>query len=306
MLIKSIDIMARVVDSAGTTVTVYLVGAGPGDPGLLTLKGRDLLGGADAVLYDGLVDARVLALARPGATLVDVAKTRPGGHATGYGAAQRAINDLLVAYGRALGCVVRLKGGDPFVFGRGGEEALALAEAGIPFEVVPGVSAAVAVPAYAGIPVTHRGLASSVAVVTGHESPDKPAGTGVDWARLATGADTLIVLMGVTRLPAVVARLLAHGRPAETPAAVVEQGTVPAQRVVVGTLAALPRLAAEAGLRSPAVIVVGEVVRLRQHLAWFAPLAGAGLPEAAAATRVAAESEATGAERERAEVPACG
>jgi uroporphyrinogen III methyltransferase / synthase len=278
---------------------VYLVGAGPGDPGLLTIRGRELLAGADVVLYDGLVDERVLALASPTATLIDVAKTRPGGHPSrrgedapregpregsppasgGAGASQRAIDDLLVAYGRSGAEVVRLKGGDPFVFGRGGEEALALARAGVPFEVVPGVSAAVAVPAYAGIPVTHRGLAASAAVVTGHEASDKPPGrAGVDWEALATAADTLVILMGVGRLGAIVPRLVAGGRPPDTPAAIVERGTTPRQRVVSGPLADLPELARRADVRSPAVIVVGEVVRLREELAWLASEpAGEGL-----------------------------
>src|SRR5918997_661322 len=214
---------------------VYLVGAGPGDPGLLTVRGHTLLAGADVVLYDGLVDARVLALVSPRATLVDVGKTYPGSHPAGGGAGQRGghggpsqaeIEALLVAYGRRGGQVVRLKGGDPFVFGRGGEEALALAAAGIAFEVVPGVSAAVAVPAYAGIPVTHRGLAASVAVVTGHEAAEPPAGHArVDWTALATAADTLVILMGVGRLADIVPRLLAGGRAPQTPAAVVERGT---------------------------------------------------------------------------------
>jgi uroporphyrinogen III methyltransferase / synthase len=270
---------------------VYLVGAGPGDPGLLTIRGRDLLAGADVVLYDGLVDERVLALASPDATLIDVAKTRPGGHparrgdapapseASGTGASQRTIDDLLVAYGRSGAEVVRLKGGDPFVFGRGGEEALALARAGVPFEVVPGVSAAVAVPAYAGIPVTHRGLAASAAVITGHEASDKPPGrVGVDWEALATAADTLVILMGVGRLGTIVPRLVAGGRSPETPAAIVERGTTPQQRVVAGPLADLPELARRADVRSPAVIVVGEVVRLREELAWLASEpAGEGL-----------------------------
>lgn len=258
-------------------MTVYLVGAGPGDPGLLTVKGRDALAGADVVLYDGLVDGRILEVARPGVLLIDVAKTRPGAHSRGYGPAQREIDDLLIAHGRSGARVVRLKGGDAFVFGRGGEEALALAAAGVPFEVIPGVSSAIAVPAYAGIPVTHRGLAASATIVTGHETPDKPQGAaGVDWNRLATAADTLIVLMGITRLPTLVQRLQDGGRPPDTPAAIVEQGTTPRQRVISGTLGELPALASGAGVRSPAVIVVGEVVRLHERLAWFDP--GRGEP----------------------------
>jgi uroporphyrin-III C-methyltransferase len=250
-------------------VTVFLVGAGPGDPGLLTVRGRDLLSEADAVLYDALVDPRLLGLTAPGCLLADVGK-RGSAAAKEHSTAQDTINTLLVEYGRQYERVVRLKGGDPFVFGRGGEEALALAEAGIPFEVVPGVSSAIAAPAYAGIPVTHRGLASSVTIVTGHEAPGKSSGEAtVDWGRLATATDTLVILMAVGKLPVIAAQLIAHGRPAETPAAVVEQGTTPQQRVVAGALATLPALAAEAGIRSPAAIVVGEVVRLRQSLAWF-------------------------------------
>jgi uroporphyrin-III C-methyltransferase len=269
---------------------VYLVGAGPGDPGLLTVRGHDLLAGADVVLYDGLVDSRVLALVSPRARLVDVGKTYPGNHPAGgegagrqrgghEGPSQAEVEALLVEYGRRGGRVVRLKGGDPFVFGRGGEEALALAAAGIAYEVVPGVSAAVAVPAYAGIPVTHRGLAASVAVVTGHEAADSPAGHArVDWTALATAADTLVILMGVGRLADIVPRLLAGGRAPQTPAAVVERGTTPAQRVVSGRLVDLPALAAAAGVRSPAVVVVGDVVRLRERLDWYAPAAAAPAP----------------------------
>jgi len=300
-------------------VTVFLVGAGPGDPGLLTVRGRDLLSEANVVLYDALVDPRLLGLTRPGCTLVDVGKTTAevrgprsevrspkacpqpdqgadpaamgaavarglvprqgsptGPHAAAtreHATSQDTINSLLVAYGRQFECVVRLKGGDPFIFGRGGEEALALVDAGIPFDVVPGVSSAIAAPAYAGIPVTHRGLASSVTIVTGHEAPDKGQGAAaVDWARLATATDTLVILMGVGKLPAIAAQLIDHGRAPETPAAVIEQGTTPYQRVVSGSLSDLPALAAAAGIRSPAAIVVGEVVRLREALAWFAPL----------------------------------
>ncbi len=263
-------------------MTVFLVGAGPGDPGLLTVRGRELLETADAVLYDGLIDPRILDYTPAGCELVDVAKvSRRLGH-DGLGEPVRAqrthypsqdrINALLVDYGQRYGCVVRLKGGDPFVFGRGGEEALALAEAGVPFEVVPGVSSAIAAPAYAGIPVTHRGLAASVAIVTGHEAPEKPAGqAAVDWSRLATAVDTLVILMGVGHLPAIARDLVAHGRDPETPAAIVERGTTAEQRVVTGPLCDLPALAAEAGVRSPAAVVVGNVVALAERLAWYAP-----------------------------------
>jgi uroporphyrinogen III methyltransferase/synthase len=293
---------------------VYLVGAGPGDPGLLTVRGRDLLAGADVVLYDGLVDARVLSLVSPRATLIDVSKTYPGSHPTGGdddalrggaagrrlgghgGPSQAEIEALLVEYGRRGGRVVRLKGGDPFVFGRGGEEAMALAAAGIAYEVVPGVSAAVAVPAYAGIPVTHRGLAASVVVVTGHEAADPPPGHArVDWAALATAADTLVILMGVGRLEGIATRLIAGGRGPQTPAAIVERGTTPAQRVVSGPLVDLPALAAAAGVRSPAVVVVGEVARLHAQLDWYAaaaaPAPPAGVPDSTAAGAAGAVGE---------------
>jgi len=201
---------------------------------------------------------------------------------------------MLVERARAGRSVVRLKGGDPFVFGRGGEEAEALAAAGIAFEIVPGVSAAVAVPAYAGIPVTHRGMSASVAVVTGHEAADPPPGHArVDWSALATAADTLVILMGVGRLEGIVARLVAGGRAPQTPAAIVERGTTPAQRVVSGPLAELPALAAAAGVRSPAVVVVGEVARLHAQLDWYAA-GGApdGDPDGTAAAGSAAAGEA--------------
>ena len=252
-------------------MTVYLVGAGPGDPGLLTVKGRDILTAAEVLLYDDLVDPRVLTLAPAAAIKIDVGKARRGGQTGRHATPQDTITALLVDYGRGGACVVRLKGGDPFVFGRGGEEALALAAAGVPFEIVPGVSAAVAVPAYAGIPVTHRGLSSSVAIATGHEAPDKASGEArVDWSRL--GGDTLVILMGIARLPHIAAELIDSGRSPDTPAAIVEQGTTPRQRVITGTLRDLPARAAAAGVRSPAVIVVGEVTRLAKRLAWFGPL----------------------------------
>jgi len=242
--------------------TVFLVGAGPGDPGLLTLRGRDVLRTAHVVVYDRLVNPVLLDHA-PATALRILAGKVAGGH----GWPQERITATLVGHARAGRRVVRLKGGDPFVFGRGGEEAEALAAAGIPFEVVPGVSSAVAVPAYAGIPLTHRELASSFAVVTGHEADGKPA--RVDWAGLATAVDTLVVLMGLKALPDIVAELMRHGRPAETPAALVRWGTTDAQLTVTGTLADIARRAEAARLEPPVVLVVGEVVRLRDRLAWF-------------------------------------
>jgi uroporphyrinogen III methyltransferase/synthase len=240
---------------------VFLVGAGPGDPGLITVKGLECLRTADVVVYDLLASPRLLAEARPDAELLCVGKR--GGHHT---MKQEAINALLVAKAKEGRCVCRLKGGDPFVFGRGGEEALALVEAGVPFEVVPGVTAGVAAPAYAGIPVTHRDCASSLALVTGHEEPGK-ALSAVAWDKLATGAGTLVVYMGVKRLAETVRELRAGGLAADTPAALIQWGTLPRQRTAVGTLGNI--LEAGKGIEAPAVLVVGEVVRLRERLRWF-------------------------------------
>ncbi|MEO7442229.1 MAG: uroporphyrinogen-III C-methyltransferase, partial [Acidimicrobiales bacterium] len=209
-------------------MTVYLVGAGPGDPGLLTVRGAEVLAGADVVAYDRLLDPSLLDLAPPGAERIDVGKS-PGGSG-----GQEAINDLLVDRGRAGFEVVRLKGGDPFVFGRGGEEALALREAGVAFEVVPGVTSAVAAAAYAGVPVTHRGLSTSFTVVTGHSRHE--ADNDTDWEGLARCGGTLVVFMGVAHRAEVAGRLMAGGRPPATPVLVVHRGTWPAQRSVRTTL----------------------------------------------------------------------
>ncbi|MFP4058342.1 MAG: uroporphyrinogen-III C-methyltransferase [Candidatus Brocadiia bacterium] len=241
--------------------SVALVGAGPGDPGLITLLGLERLRAADVVVYDFLANPRLLRQARADAQLIYVGK-RSGDHAMG----QDDINALLVEKARQGKRVCRLKGGDPFVFGRGGEEALALAEAGVSFEVVPGVTAGVAAPAYAGIPVTHRGYTSSVAFVTGHEDPGKTM-SAVAWDKLATGAGTLVVYMGVKRLPAIVEELMAHGLSPDTPAAMVQWGTLPRQRSAAGTLATIAEHAA--GLEPPAVLVVGRVASLRHKLQWF-------------------------------------
>jgi uroporphyrinogen III methyltransferase/synthase len=242
---------------------VYLVGAGPGDPGLLTLRARDALARADVVVYDALISQRLLDHAPAAAERIYVGK-----RAAAHTLSQDEINRLLVERARTGATVLRLKGGDPFVFGRGGEEALALAEAGIPFEVVSGVTAGVAGPACAGIPVTHRGLASTVAFVTGHEADDKPD-SALNWDALARLRGTLVFYMGVSNLPTIAQNLVAHGLRPETPAAVVHWGATPRQKTVAGTLATLPDLAARAGLEPPAIIIVGEVVALRERLNWF-------------------------------------
>lgn len=242
---------------------VFLVGAGPGDPGLLTIRGLELLRDAEVVIYDRLVGEDVLAEAPDGAERIYVGK-EAGSHTI----PQDRINALLVAKASEGRRVVRLKGGDPFVFGRGGEEAEALAQAGIPFEVVPGVTSAVAVPAYAGIPLTHRGVATSFAVVTGREDPAKPE-TQVNWDGLATGADTIVCLMGVKQLPHVVEQLLRHGRPAGTPIALIRWGTWPSQETLSGTLGDIVEQVAVHNFGPPAVAVIGEVVRLRERFRWL-------------------------------------
>jgi uroporphyrin-III C-methyltransferase len=250
--------------TAGRLGRVLLVGAGPGDPDLMTVRGLRCLRQADAVLYDRLVSREILAEASPAAELISVGKEagKESGHSQ-WG--QEDINALLISLAREGRIVVRLKGGDPFVFGRGAEEALACREAGIPCEVVPGVSSAVSVPALAGIPVTHRGVAGSFAVVTGHCM----GGDRVDWSALAR-LDTIVVLMGLARLEELATVLQRHGRAADTPVAVIANGSRPDERVVVGTLGDIATQAAEAGLRAPAMIVVGEVVRLRERLAGVA------------------------------------
>jgi uroporphyrinogen III methyltransferase/synthase len=242
---------------------VYLVGAGPGDPKLLTLRGRECLERADVVLYDYLANPALLNLAPAGAERIYVGRRGRGQYQD-----QGEINRLLIEKVRDGKTVVRLKGGDPFVFGRGGEEAEAVAAAGLPFEVVPGVTSAVAAPAYAGIPVTHRTLASTVTFVTGHEDPTKET-EALEWPRLATAHGTLVFLMGVKNLPAIVANLKKEGKPGNTPAAVIRWGTKAGQRTVVGTVDTIAAKSAEAKIEPPSIIVVGEVVRLREQLNWF-------------------------------------
>ena len=239
------------------------MGAGPGDPGLLTVKGLDCLRRADVVIYDRLIDESILHEARPEAEKIYVGKA--SSHHT---LEQETINHLLIQKAREGKVVVRLKGGDPFVLGRGGEEAEALAENHIPFEVVPGVSSAVAVPAYAGIPVTHREVASSFTVVTGHKASDRGE-PNIAWDKLATGTDTLVILMGIGNLAYVVDQLIKNNKPPSTPAAVITHGTTGRQRCVTGTLQDIVAKVKSEDLKPPSVVIVGDVVHLRKHLRWF-------------------------------------
>jgi len=242
---------------------VYLVGAGPGDPGLITVKGLECVRKAQVLVYDRLAGEGILSHADSAAELIYVGKG-PDKHTL----KQDEINRLLVEKASGGKLVTRLKGGDPFVFGRGGEEAEALYRAGIPFEVVPGVTSAVAVPAYAGIPVTHRGIASSFAVITGNEDPDKE-GSDIDWQSVANSAGTLVFLMGMGNITSIAESLIKHGRPRETPVAVIRWGTRPNQATLLGTLENIAQRALEQGFANPSVIVVGEVVKLRESLNWF-------------------------------------
>jgi uroporphyrinogen III methyltransferase/synthase len=245
---------------------VYLVGAGPGHPKLLTLRGKECLEQADVVLYDYLANPALLDYVPSHADRIYV-----GRRGRGHYSNQSDINQLIIGHARAGRVVVRLKGGDPFVFGRGGEEAEAVAAAGLSFEVVPGVTAAVAVPAYAGIPVTHRTLASTLTIVTGHEDPSKQE-SALEWPRLATVDGTLVFLMGMINLPRIVERLLGEGKAGTTPAAVIRWGTRATQQTVVGTLGDIAERASQARMEPPTVIVIGEVVRLREQLNWFEKL----------------------------------
>ncbi len=251
-------------------MTVYLVGAGPGDPGLMTERARELIAAADVIVYDRLIAPEALAGAGEDAELIYAGK-QGGAEST----AQADIERLLVEHGSAGRSVVRLKGGDPFLFGRGGEEAEALVDAGVPFEIVPGVTAGVAAPAYAGIPVTHREAASAVAFVTGHEDPSKPE-SALDWRALAAFPGTLVIYMGVRRLEAITAALQRAGRPGDEPAALVERGTYADQRVTTATLQTLAAEASTAGAKAPAIAIFGPVAELRLKLRWFEnrPLVG--------------------------------
>ncbi|MEO5818418.1 MAG: uroporphyrinogen-III C-methyltransferase [Gemmatimonadaceae bacterium] len=246
---------------------VYLVGAGPGDPGLLTVRGRDLLATCDAIATDALANPAIVVAARlvnPNVEVYDVGK-RGGDSAS---SSQEEIDTLLVRLGREGKRVVRLKGGDPLVFGRGSEEAQALARAGVAFELVPGVTAGVAAPAYAGIPVTHRGVATSVTFVTGHEDPAKPE-TQTDWASLARAGGSIVLYMGVKTLPRIAASLVAGGLSPDTPAASIQWGTHARQRTVTATVSTLADAIARAGLTAPVITIIGDVVSLRDEIAWF-------------------------------------
>ncbi|GDY20123.1 hypothetical protein LBMAG56_14680 [Verrucomicrobiota bacterium] len=242
---------------------VYLVGAGPGDAGLLTLRGAELLRQADVVVYDALVNADLLRLAPKSAEII-----YGGKRASDHAIPQAELNQLLVTKAAEGKCVVRLKGGDPYVFGRGGEEAEELAAAGIPFEVVPGISSIIAAPNYAGIPLTHRDFCSSFTVITGHEDPTKPE-SSLDWARLAKTPGTLVVLMGVERIRSIAAQLIAHGRAATTPVAMIRWGTTGRQQSIAGTLADIADIVEKEKFTAPAVTIIGGVVSLRDRLNWF-------------------------------------
>ena len=245
---------------------VYLVGAGPGDPGLLTLKGQRCLAEADLVLYDGLVNSLILRHSRAEAERTCRVDTGRGKRLD-----QSAINDQLIEAARAGKTVVRLKGGDPFIFGRGSEEAAALAEAGIPFEVIPGITAATAAAEYAGISLTHRDLASAVAFITGHENPGKPA-QALDYEQLSRFSGTLVFYMGLHRLPQIAAALVEHGRSSTTPVAVISRGTTPQQRTITGTLDDIAEKVRNAALHAPSLIIVGECVLQRDRINWFESL----------------------------------
>jgi uroporphyrinogen III methyltransferase / synthase len=267
---------------------VYLVGAGPGDHGLMTARALQLIASAEVILHDRLIPAGALDGARADAELLFVGKE--GG---GASVPQDETEALMVDRARAGKTVVRLKGGDPFVFGRGGEEAQTLRAAGIPFEVVPGVTAGIAASAYAGIPVTHRGLSSAVALITGHEDPDKLE-SAIDWPALAAFPGTLVFYMGVRRLPQISEALIAAGRPRGEPAALVEAGTLPAQRTLTGTLETLPEMARREGFRAPSITVVGAVAALAEELAWLQPRPLAGLTVAVTRARPQASELAAG------------
>ena len=250
--------------------TVYLVGAGPGDPKLLTVYGLECIQKSDVIAYDRLVNPKLLEYAKDTAELIFCGKL-PGKHHL----IQDEIHTLLVNKAMEGKTVTRLKGGDPFVFGRGGEEAEVLAKHGIPYEVVPGVTAGIAASAYAGIPVTHRDFATSFAIVTGHGRADKGA-DHLNWSALATGIDTIAFYMGVGNLAYICQQLIAHGRKAETPVAIIERGTTENQRTVVGTLETINDLAEQENIQNPSMVLVGEVVQIREKIKWYEKVLEAG------------------------------
>ncbi|MDM5187716.1 uroporphyrinogen-III C-methyltransferase [Bacillus sp. DX4.1] len=241
---------------------VYIVGAGPGDPDLISVKGVKCIQQADVILYDRLVNKELLAYAKPEADLIYCGKL-PNYHTM----KQETIHAFLVKYAKKGKVVTRLKGGDPFVFGRGGEEAEVLANQGIPFEIVPGITAGIAASAYAGIPVTHRDASASFAVVTGHRK--EGAEEEVKWENLAKGVDTLAVYMGVSNLPYICEQLLKYGKGEETPVAIVEWGTTSSQRTITGTLGTIVAISGKENIQNPSMIVIGEVVRFREKIHWF-------------------------------------
>lgn len=242
---------------------VYIVGAGPGDPKLITVYGLECIQQADVIAYDRLVNPQLLNQAKPLAELIYCGK-EPGKH----GLIQEEIHSLLVREASAGKTVVRLKGGDPFVFGRGAEEAAVLAEAGIPYEIVPGITAGIAAPAYAGIPVTHRDYATSFAIVTGHGREEK-GNDFLDWNALANGIDTIAFYMSIGNIEHISAQLIKHGRPHTTPVAVIEWGTTKEQRTLTGTLETITAQIKQSGYKNPSMIIVGEVVKVREEIAWF-------------------------------------
>ncbi|MEK7748117.1 MAG: uroporphyrinogen-III C-methyltransferase [Nitrospirota bacterium] len=253
--------------SASINGKVYLVGAGPGDPKLITVRGKELLALADTIIYDYLANPALLAFAKASAEKIYVGKK--GGSKNALH--QDHINHLIIEAAQSGKKVVRLKGGDPFIFGRGGEEAEALAAAGVPFEVVPGVTAAIGVPTYAGIPLTHREVASSIAIITGHEDPEKET-QHIHWEKLATACDTLVCLMGMANLSVMAAKLIEHGKDRSTPIALIQWGTYPYQKTVIGTLETIVDRAKVEGIKPPVVMVIGEVVSLRVPMNWFEAL----------------------------------
>lgn len=242
---------------------VYLVGAGPGDIGLLTIKGKACIEQADVIIYDYLANKDILSFARTDAEVIFMGK-----HGGGPIIPQKEINRVMAAKAKEGKTVVRLKGGDPFIFGRGGEEAELLADEGIPFEIVPGVTSGISVPAYAGIPLTHRDYSSSVLLITGHEDPSKEI-TSIAWNKIGPVADTIVIYMGLTTLISIVSNLIKSGRSPDTPAAVIRWGTTDSQKTITGTLKNIAQKTTAGGIRPPAIIVIGEVVKLRQRLMWF-------------------------------------